>query len=382
MQIAPFLLALLVLWIVNLCIALHYCRLGKMTVLQQGMPLKTDSLPPVTIVLSTHNQVDRLRQNLPLLLQQSYPGEYEVVVVDRHSDDETIALLEAMEESYPHLHHTYCPATARDISLQRLALTLGIKSACYEWVCILQPDCNISGNEWLTAMMQPCTDEVDAVQGFARYDEPKGWAGLRWQFFRLWQQMMWMPRAHRSTPYRADGACMCYRKSLFLQHQGFASSSNLEGGAETLLFNHNVRRGRCRVNLRSAALVTQPQPEDRQWSHERTFYMETRRHMRHTCLYRLGYFTAVWAHLLFALLSLALMIYHIPNYFAIGVIALMWVILIATRMLCYNYTARHVGAEGSYLSLPILQHLVPWWDTQAWLSWLFTRKKTFRKKFV
>lgn len=382
MQIAPFLLLLLVLWIVNLCVAGQYRRLGDYVVRQDGEPIQTAGLPSVTIVLSVHNQAQELRQNLPLLLTQSYPVEYEVIVVDRRSDDETLSLLESMEESYPHLHHTYCPATARDISLQRLALTLGIKSACYEWICILQPDCQVTGNQWLQAIMQPCTPSADAVLGFVRYSGLQGWMGQRWQFFRLWQQMMWLPFAATHAPYRADGACLCYRKSHFLQHQGFASHANLESGAETLLVNHNISRGRCRINVRTQAQVTQPQPEDRMWAHERVFFMETRKHMQHTIPYRLRYFTAVAAQWAYLLLTIGLMVYHLPNWYTVVPLALMGLIVFAVRSVSFNYTANKLGVTGYRFSSPFLMLMIPLWDLQAWVHWLFTRKKTFRKKFV
>lgn len=382
MQAAPFLLAVLVLWIINLLMAIHFRKLGKMMDKQQGLPLKSAELPPASIIITTHNQATELRQNLPLFLEQAYPNDYEVIVVDRHSDDETISLLESLEESYPHLHHTYCPTTARDISLQRLALTLGIKSACYEWTCITQADCRIPDEHWLTNMMQPCCEEIDAILGLTRFEDAKGWASRRWQFFKLWQQMMWLPFAEHHAPYRADGSCLCYRKSVFMKHQGFASHSNLVSGAETLLVNHNVHKGRCHVNVRPGAIVTQQLPIDRMWSQERLFYMETRQHMKHYILYRLRYFMATCANFLYFWLTLALMLWFVPNWYTVAPLGLMWLILLMVKLLAYNFTARRVGSKSLYFTLPLLLSLIPLWDAEAWFRWLFTRKKTFRKKFV
>ena len=385
MQIAPILLSFIVLWVASLLLHLHMSVLGRMAKRQQ-QPLRKEGLPPVSIVVTTHNQASELQGNLPLLLEQAYPQDYEVVVVDCHSDDETTDLLEAMEEHYPHLHHTFCPATACDISLERLALTLGFKSACHEWVCIMSADAQVPDNEWLTVLMQPITGaaerDVDAILGFTRYDFTRGWTGCRWTFFKLWQQMLWQPFAQHHAPYRADDVNLCYRKSLFMRHQGFASHANLMSGAVTLLVNHNIRSGRCRVNVRKEAIVCLPQPSDRMWSQKRLFYMETRRHMHHTFLYRLWYFVNVACNILFPLLSIGLITYFMPNYFTVIPLALMWMLVVAVKVLSYGFTARQMGVPTCHLLLPWLMLLIPLWDTEAWLRRCFTRKQTFRKRFL
>ena len=98
---------------------------------------------PLTIVIPARNQADALRRHLPAVLSQDY-DLYDVIVVDMASADETLVLLEAMEMEYDHLRHLQTPPSARDISLERLALTLGIRAAQSEWVVITQADCEPS----------------------------------------------------------------------------------------------------------------------------------------------------------------------------------------------------------------------------------------------
>ena len=130
-----------------------------------------------------------------------------------------------------HLHHTFCPDTARDISLSRLAITLGFRSACYDWVLMMTADACPPSHHWLTGMAYHMTEEVDAVQGFVCYGHPHGWTGIKQHFFRLWQQSLWIPWCTHFAPYRADESCLAYRKSLFMSHQGFASNFSLRYGA-------------------------------------------------------------------------------------------------------------------------------------------------------
>ena len=361
--------------------AIRFGRLGRLVRHREKQPLRND-LPPVSVVLVCHDHAAQLRQTLPVLLAQEYPADYEIIVADMHSTDGTKDLLEELEYSYPHLHHTHCPATARDISLHRLALTLGLRAAAHEWVVLSEADCTVGGTQWLFRLMQPCTDGRDAALGIMRYADGRGWAARRWQFFHLWQQMMWLPYARRFAPYRADEACLCYRRSHFLAHQGFALSANLEGGAATLLVNQHVARGRCAVSLLPGAVVTQELPPTRRWRQDRLFFMETRQHMSHTLPYRLGYATALLSQLLWPLVATALLGLTWGNPYVAVPVALLWIVLVAVRQWQCLQTARCRGLRSFHWSLPLLLHLPLLWDCRAWLAWLVSDRKTYRKRFV
>ncbi len=380
MELVPLYLLALFLWMLSMARCLHYLRLGNMV--KKAPPSKSE-VPPVSIIMAVHDQEDLLRQKLPILLGQNYPNDFEIIVVDINSSDESISLLETMEEEYTNLRHTATPATARDISLQRLALTLGIKAADNEWIVILSPDSNPSGEEWLAHLCSACTPEKDVVQAFVRFEETHGWNTRKWQFMKLWQQMLWIPYNENRFPYRSDGICLCYRRSKFLQHQGFASHANLIAGAEELMVNHNVERGRFTTSLNPQSFVIEEFPySDQRWQQDQFFYMETRRHMKHAWLYRLWYAFVVMLQLIFNIVFIPFAIWHYPNYFVMGGFAILWLIHLITRDYCFNHTAKALGIKTYHLTLPLMVNLVPFWDIMAWLRWRFSRKQTFRKKFI
>ncbi|MCR4920189.1 MAG: glycosyltransferase [Bacteroidaceae bacterium] len=381
METAPLYLAAFVLWALCLWQAIGFGRLGRLCKKQAREPLRTD-VPPVSVVLTCHDHEAQLRQNLPMLLGQDYPTDFEIIVVDMHSTDGTKDLLEEFEYAYPHLHHTHCPATARDISLHRLALTLGMRAAAYEWVVFSEADCAIGGTQWLLHLMQPCTDDRDAVLGLMRYDDRRGWAARRRQFFHLWQQMMWLPYAQHMAPYRADEACLCYRRSHFLAHQGFAASANLEAGAATLLVNRHVASGRCGVSVRPEAQVRQELPPARRWRQDRLYYMETRRHMTQGLPYRLRYAIALAAQLLWPVTASALLALTWPNPYVAVPVGVMWLALIVLRQTMFLQSTRALNLRPFHWCLPLLLHLPLLWDTAAWLRWRVSDKKDYRKRFV
>ena len=64
--------------------------------------LTKNALPPISVVLTARNDATWLKENLVYLLEQDYP-DFEVVVVDYLSHDDTQFVLKLLKDYYPHL---------------------------------------------------------------------------------------------------------------------------------------------------------------------------------------------------------------------------------------------------------------------------------------
>jgi len=378
MVLAPLYLAFVVLWALCLWQAWGFGRLGRMAARQALQPVRAD-VPGVSVVVACQNEAERLRRLLPLLLGQDYPAEFEVIAVDMCSTDETRALLEHFAYAYPQLRQTSLPASARDISLRRMAMTLGMKAAAHDWVVFVRPDCLPTGRDWLLAVAQSLGEDKVAAVCPVRY-EPTGRTARRAQFLRLWRQMRWLPQSELGRPYSAEGCVLCYRRSHFARHRGFASSQTLQVGAETLLVNHNVPAGGCALNLRGQAQLVEEAPTARRWHEERVFCMETWRHMRHGWAIQLGYLLQVAAQGLLPLVAVGMLAVLWGNYYATASICAMWLALLALRQAMLRLTTRGLGLRAYSLSLPVLQAVAPLWEAADWCRWRLTDKRVFRKQ--
>lgn len=365
--------------ILAVCEVIRYHRLSTKTNRGNGHNV---ACPSVTVIVLSQDQESELRQSLPQLLLQNYEGEYHVIVSDMKSKDGTMDYLEGMEELYPMLSHTSIPVSARDISLQRLAMTLGVRSACTEWVVFTKSDCKALSPLWLSSLMAYCTDGKDAVLGFTKYDGCNGWTECKRQFFRFWQQMLWLPYSEKHTPYRAEDSLFAYRRSFFLQHNGFGRDGNLMDGAASLLVNHNISRGRCLAALSSESILTQAQPSHRLWTQDRVTFMETRRYLRHSFLYRMRYMLNSILPLLFVLHSIGMCVFNYRNHYALAALIASMFLPLFISIIGFRCAWKAFHIKGSMFFYPIMRLLIPLWDAIALARWCFTNKKTFRKKFV
>ena len=361
---------------------LHYARLGKIGRIQSTESITNTSLPSVAVVIVAQEEADKLRKYLPLFLEQQYPSDYQVIVVDIHSSDDTLKLLEELEASYLHLSHSSIPASARDISIQRLAMTLGMKTACNEWVIFTQADCFPETEEWLSNFMNTGLQGKNAIIGFTKFAQSNSWMMKKRQFFRLWQQMLWIPFAANHHPYRADDTILAYRKDYFFEHNGFASDAKLQVGAATLLVNKNISRQQCAVSIGKKAILLQDNPLPHTWPQEEVFFMETRKHTTCKFLYRTWYAIKVFLPLLFTLSTIICCLLWLQNEVVLGILAALWLCIYIIRDISFHKTTKQFDIKSYHLTLPYFCTLIPLWDIQAWLKWRFTNKKEFRKKFV
>ena len=93
----------------------------------------TQELPPLSVIICAHEEVENLRRNLPAILEQDYP-QFEVIVINDGEKSESEDYLTQLENRYSNLYHSFVPDSSRYISRKKLAVTLGIRAARYDWL--------------------------------------------------------------------------------------------------------------------------------------------------------------------------------------------------------------------------------------------------------
>lgn len=112
----------------------------------------------ISIIVISYNQGEILEKTLPHFLEQK-DIPFEVIVVDKNSDDETVDILERMEPGYANLRHIVLPVTAHSINKDHLAVMLGIRSATWDRVIITRPYCQPEYDMWLKDVADGWTED-------------------------------------------------------------------------------------------------------------------------------------------------------------------------------------------------------------------------------
>src|SRR5687768_2251340 len=131
------------------------------------------TLPPVSVIVCARNEEDNLFKNLPAILEQDYP-QFEVIVVNDMSVDESKHIIQAYQKQYGHLRFVEIEKNRHRTFGKKMPLTIGIKGAQYENLVMIDADCYPAGNQWLRTLVSNYTEGKEIVIGYGPYETEKG----------------------------------------------------------------------------------------------------------------------------------------------------------------------------------------------------------------
>lgn len=329
--------------------------------------------PPVSVVICAKNESENLAMFLPLVLEQNYP-EYEVIVVNDGSTDETELLLKKLRERYPHLYCTYMPEKTEIISRKKLALTIGIKAAKNELLLLTDADCRPFSPFWIAEMVRSFTPNTEFVLGYGAYLPEKGFLSHLISYDTLFIAMQYMGFAFRGTPYMGIGRNLGYRRETFFRNKGFAGTLHIASGDDDLLVNMAATSTNTNI-VSVAAGVTQSIPK----TTFRSWYHQKERHLTTAPLYnkrsKLMVSIEPLSRGLFYLTLIALLFFANPTvWITVGSLFLLRYIL---QLIIINKTASQLKERSFYSTILIFDIILP---VITLFLVLFGRKKSFSWK--
>jgi glycosyltransferase involved in cell wall biosynthesis len=128
----------------------------------------SEKKPTFSVVIAVHDQSQELEQSLPQLLTQQYDGDYEVIVVDESSTDSSNDVLKRLKTTYQHLYTTFLPKYQFQTNKRRLALTIGVKAAKYDWVIFTDIDTLPPTETWLQELAASVSPSTELILGYYR----------------------------------------------------------------------------------------------------------------------------------------------------------------------------------------------------------------------
>jgi cellulose synthase/poly-beta-1,6-N-acetylglucosamine synthase-like glycosyltransferase len=206
------------------------------------------STQPVSVIVCAKNELKNLSNNLHLLLEQAYT-EFEVVVVNDCSWDETEGFLKEMSLKYNHLKVVTLKEQERYRHGKKFALTLGIKAAKNELLLLTDADCVPASRNWLINMQYQFSNQTEIVLGYGAYRKEKGLLNKLIRFDAFIVAMQYLSRALMHNAYMGVGRNLAYRKSLFFTTKGFAKHNHVVSGDDDLFVNENATPSNTTIEI-------------------------------------------------------------------------------------------------------------------------------------
>ena len=348
----------------------YYLRYYRKAFFKNKSIYKKPALPaePVSIIVCARNEASNLRKNLPLILEQDYP-EFEVIVVNDRSEDETEEILKELATNYNNLRVSGVRNDPMFTHGKKLALTLGIKASCYDWLLLTDADCQPAGKNWLYRMQQNFAPDIDIVLGYGGYKKGKGIINLLVRFETLFTAMQYLGMAAAGKTYMGVGRNLAYRKTLFFNNRGFASHSNLYSGDDDLFVNETANSTNTAVEMH---------PESFTWSDAETtfksWFFQKKRHLttgpRYSFITRFRLILENISRVLF-LLTFIYLLFRFPDpEYVLAVFGLMLLL----KIIVYKIVFSRLNEGFLFLPSLVIEPLMPFFYSYLHFINLIERK--------
>jgi biofilm PGA synthesis N-glycosyltransferase PgaC len=250
-------------------------------------------LPPTSVIICAKNEDDNLPLFLPKILDQDYP-DYEVIVVDDCSYDNTSDVLKEFAKKYPRLRVVTIKEDDNYQHGKKFAVMCGIKGAKYEHFLLTDADCYPASNKWLQDMMSNYTDDnTSIVLGYGAYEKSKGILNKLIRFDTFYIALQYLSLSLAGKTYMGVGRNLSYRKSLFFKNKGFASHYFLKSGDDDLFVNETATPTNTKVELDAESITySKPKGTFKEWYHQKRRHITTYKYYKPASIRRLTLLTA------------------------------------------------------------------------------------------
>lgn len=319
---------------------------------------KRNAQPTVSVIVYAKNESENLKKYLPSLLAQEYP-EYEVIVINDGSTDESDEVLKMLKNDNKHLYHTYIPEDVKYLSRKKLALTVGIKAAQYDILLFTEANCEPVSKNWISAMARNYDKESSIVLGFCAYGNHKGLFHKLVAYDNLISGLQYISSALTHQPYVGNGRNLSYRKELFFAHKGYYKSLSLHAGDDDLFINESANKSNTRVEY-SPESITEMAKIERfsMWKEMKVSRAATHRYYKggRLTFYRME----SMSYLLFLLTVIAAISTGLYGSWLLSLLAgLLYISLFAVKAVILHKSARLLQQKPVTSHLFILELMLP-----------------------
>ncbi len=228
-----------------------------------------DQTEPVSIIICAKNEEENLKLNLPNILNQNYP-DFEVIVVNDCSEDNSDIILEQMQRKYPRLKVTTIKPDEKFSHGKKLAMLLGIKAAKNDLLLMTDADCQPVSENWIRSMQRNYSQGIEITLGYGGYMKKKGFLNKLIRYDTVFAAMNYLGLATLGMPYMGVGRNLSYRKEMFFRNRGFASHSHIFSGDDDLFVNETANARNTAVELSPESItLSEPKHTFGEWIYQK-----------------------------------------------------------------------------------------------------------------
>lgn len=327
----------------------------------------------VSVVVVVNNNLEALKKDFVMILEQNYPL-FEVVVVNEDSQDDSEFVLHILQKNYSNIKVINLGKNANNFSDRKFSLSIGIRSAKYNNIVLTDVTCKIQDFNWLKELCNSFVySDKKILIGYSSPQYEKGLTNNLARYYHLNWAMNVLGYGLLGMPFSADSNNMAYNKKFFFDKGGLISQYRDKCRQEDYFVSRYANKKNTMINIApssfSLCLAMTSYSEFKRIAYSRYISHRTFPFMTKLRLAILPLATL----LLYVLLAM-LIIWGMPWQFALIPIIIKWTMQIIYYYKCSN----KLKTKIPYLFAPLLEIYFMFFNFNLRLKKLFYRKKTYK----
>jgi glycosyltransferase involved in cell wall biosynthesis len=317
----------------------------------------TQNLNQISSIMSVRNEEQHIRKILDKFKEQQFE-DYQILVINVHSEDNTDGVLNALAETNPRLKVTSLNQDSQFYEKQ--IINLGLKGASSPWIIFLTSSAGVIHMNWLAKMNSLIAPETDLVVGYTNVERFKGFRNLICRLERFNQFMISGAWTLAGKPFVFNEDNVLFKKSMYFETLGFRHKMNRNFANLELIFNENLKKNRIRITT-NPDLAVREHIEDDRGDHIRLMKKGVQIRQSLSWSKKISLFADDLSRFMLGIVSAAIIILHPEYWITILSLPLIFLILLAiiVKMLINRLNERKIFLSS--LVYILIKPIVNWW---------------------
>lgn len=323
---------------------------------------------PVSVIVCAKNEEENVIKFIPILAEQDYP-DFEIVLIDDASSDETLEIFEGFEKQYPNIKLVKVENNEAFWGNKKFALTLGIKAARKEYLLFTDADCYPASKDWIKDMTSQFTLQKTIVLGYGKYEKiANSFLNKIIRFETMLTAVQYFSWAKAGHPYMGVGRNLAYKKEEFFNVNGFIDHMKIRSGDDDLFINQAATAKNTTVCYTPDSFTySEPKKTFKEW------FTQKRRHVSTASFYKpfdrsqLAVFYL--SQLLFIILPIVLLVFQFQWIIVLGLIGFRYLF----AWLTLGFSAGKLKEKDVMYWFPIIEITLVFTQLNIFLSNIFSK---------
>jgi len=173
---------------------------------------KVSASNKISIVIAARNEETNIAKCLNSILKQQFNhNDFEIIVINDHSTDNTLSIVQEFQKNYENIH---C-FSLNETSSKKEAIKLGVSKCLFQIVAVTDADCEVPEN-WLNLISSQFNNNTSLLIGSVKLSSKGGLFGAFQQLDMFALQGFTFGSLNFNKPILINAANMVFNKSDYL----------------------------------------------------------------------------------------------------------------------------------------------------------------------